>query len=345
MRYAPFIKPGDTLGYIAPSFGCSIDPYKSCFDNALKNWQEAGYKSLLGPNAYAGEGCGISNTPEKCAEEFMSFYLSQEPAALLSVGGGELMCEILPFIDWDKIKDAGPKWFMGYSDNTNITYPLTTICDVASIYGPCAQSFGMEPMHDFLKDAKALLEGTKLSFEGYGMYEVESLKSKDDPLVPLNATAPRNIKVFDGEKFSSDKEVHFSGRLLGGCLDSLINLLGTRFDKTRDFIERYKEDGILWFIESCELNPYEIRRAIWQMDNAGWLENCKGFLIGRPGGECDFEELDHIRAYLEPLSKLNVPAILDIDIGHVAPQLPVISGAIGDVRAFGQEMSVTYRLN
>ena len=32
--------------------------------------------------------------------------------------------------------------FMGYSDNTNFCFPLTTICDVASIYGINITDFG-----------------------------------------------------------------------------------------------------------------------------------------------------------------------------------------------------------
>ena len=41
------------------------------------------------------------------------------------------------------------------------------------------------------------------------------------------------------------KEIHIKGRLLGGCLDYLLNLVGTRFDKTKEFVEKYREDGIL----------------------------------------------------------------------------------------------------
>ncbi|MBP5654299.1 MAG: LD-carboxypeptidase [Clostridiales bacterium] len=343
MRYPLFIRSGDPLGFIAPSFGCSIEPYKSCLDNALIYWRNEGYNTLTGPNAYAGKGVGISNVPEECAKEFCDFYTSGNNKALLSVGGGELMCEILPFIDFDKIRSSDPKWFMGYSDNTNITYLLTTLCDVASVYGPCAQSFGMEPLHDYLKDAKALLEGTKLKFTGYDRYEKESLKSPDNPLAPVNATEPRKITVFDGQKFT-DNKVSFKGRLLGGCLDCLVNLLGTRFDKTEEFIKKYSGDGIVWFIESCELNPFEIRRALWQMDNAGWFEGCAGILIGRPGGTPDFEGFDHIAAYKDGLKHLNVPIILDIDLGHVAPQIPFVCGALGQVEAMGQNMSVEYIL-
>lgn len=343
MRYPSFIRPGDPLGFIAPSFGCSIEPYKSCMDNALIYWKDSGYQTVLGPNAYAGKGCGISNTPEECAKEFTDFYTSSDASALLSVGGGELMCEILPFIGLDRIMSSNPKWFMGYSDNTNLTYLLTTICDVASVYGPCAQSFGMEPVHEYLQDAKALLEGTKLIFKGYDRYEKESLKSPDNPLAPLNATEPRKITVFDGQKITDDK-VSFGGRLIGGCLDCLVNLLGTRFDKTKEFIDRYSEDGICWFIESCELNPFEIRRALWQMTNAGWFDRCTGVLIGRPGGDADFEGFDHIEAYLGGLQSLGVPVVLDIDLGHVAPQIPFMCGAFGKVEAAGQDMSIEYKM-
>ncbi len=65
-------------------------------------------------------------------------------------------------------------------------------------------------------------------------------------------------------------------------MDCLVNLLGTRFDKTQDFLEKYKEDGIIWFLEACDLNVFAIRRAMWQMEEAGWFQYVKGFLIGRP---------------------------------------------------------------
>lgn len=42
-----------------------------------------------------------------------------------------------------------------------------------------------------------------------------------------------------------DQDADFSGRLLGGCLDCLVNLKGTEFDKTVEFVEKYKEDGII----------------------------------------------------------------------------------------------------
>ena len=111
-------------------------------------------------------------------------------------------------------------------------------------------------------------------------------------------------------------------------MDCLVNLLGTSFDRVTDFNTRYAEDGFIWFLESCDLNIMSIRRAIWQMKNAGWFSHVKGFLIGRP--LCFGEEMfgiDHYEAVLALLAEYDVPVIMDLDIGHLSPMMPVICGA------------------
>ena len=90
------------------------------------------------PNVYEGCGIGISNTPEKCAQEFNEWYEKEDVDVLISCGGGELMCEILPYVDFEKIRQEEPKWFMGYSDNTNLLFFIGNSLCTAGIYGPCA---------------------------------------------------------------------------------------------------------------------------------------------------------------------------------------------------------------
>lgn len=142
MRYPDFLKEKGCIGLVAPSFGCNIEPYRTAFENAGRKWKERGYRLDLGPNCYEGVGIGISNTPEKCGQELTDYYLKKENDCLISCGGGELMCEILEHVDFEAIKKANPKWYMGYSDNTNMTFLLTTLCDTASVYGPCAAEIG-----------------------------------------------------------------------------------------------------------------------------------------------------------------------------------------------------------
>ena len=337
MRYPQNLKKGGTIGFVAPSFGCATEPYKSAFLNAQKKFQEMGYQCQLGPNCYASEGIGISNTPEKCGKELTESYRSGENDCLLSCGGGELMCEILEYVDFDAIREAPPKWYLGYSDNTNFTYLLTTLCDTASVYGPCAADFGMEPWHPSLNDTFGILTGEVRTVQNYDGWEKAdcSLKTEETPLEPYHITEPMILKKYP------DQDTVFEGRLLGGCLDCLVNLKGTEFDKTTEFIEKYKEDGILWFLEACELNVFSIRRAIWQLDHAGWFQYTKGFLIGRP---MMFDQpamgLDQYHAVTDLLAKYQVPVIMDVDLGHLHPAMPLITGSYANVRVEGNSIEI-----
>lgn len=338
MRYPQSLKEGGTIGFVAPSFGCATEPYKSAFQNAQKKLSALGYEIALGPNCYAGEGIGISNLPEKCAEELMEYYRSDENDVLISCGGGELMCEILPYLDFDGLSKANPKWFMGYSDNTNFAYLSVILCDTAAIYGPCAAAFGMEPWHPAIKDALSVLKGELRTLTGYDKWEKESLKTEENPFVPYNVTNERKIRVFGVDsKIGAELE----GRLLGGCLDCLVTLAGTKFDKTVQFLERYRKDGIIWFLEACDLNVFAIRRAMWQLDQAGWFKTVKGFLIGRPRNGEELFGLDAYDAILEVASKYRVPVIMDLDIGHLPPMMPLIIGSYTKVEICGNDIVLT----
>ena len=126
-------------------------------------------------------------------------------------------------------------------------------------------------------------------------------------------------------------------------MDCLVNLLGTRFDKTGDFLEKYKEDGIIWFLEACDLNVFAIRRAMWQMEEAGWFRYVKGFLIGRP--LCFGQEmmgLDQYQAILAVAGEKNVPVIMDVDLGHLAPMMPIVTGSLAEVRVCGNDITIRY---
>ena len=370
MKYGKFLPENGTIGFVAPSFGCNIEPYKSAFANAKKTWTNAGYSLSLGPNVYEGCGIGISNTPEKCAQEFNDWYGKEDVDVLISCGGGELMCEILEYVDFEKLRQAEPKWFMGYSDNTNLIFLLATLCDTAAIYGPCAAAFGMEPWHESLKDAMNVLTGMCKKVHNYDKWEKEGLKTEENPLVPYNVTEKfqlhtwtqetgllsAEIKTESSSNLESaigaidsllEKEQHVSseiavkGRLLGGCLDCLATLCGTKFDKVAEFNEKYEEDGVLWFLEACDLNVMGIRRALWQLDAAGWFKNAKGFLIGRPYcyGE-EFFGLDQYKAVVDILSKYNVPIIMDLDIGHLPPMMPLVCGSVAEAKVKDNSITI-----
>lgn len=360
MRYPEYLPEHGTIGFVAPSFGCNIEPYRTGFENAQRKFRALGHALDLGPNCYAGKGIGISNTPQACGAELMDYYCSDKNDVLISCGGGEMMCETISCVDFARIKAAAPKWYMGFSDNTNMTFLLATLCDTASVYGPCAAAFGMEPWHESLGDAYRLLRGQTDTVHGYDLWEKEGLKDEEHPLEPYHVTEPRTLRVYlpeDTEQSGGRKtgqeapvfgltlreksRVELEGRLIGGCMDCLVNLLGTRFDQTAEFADRYKEDGIIWFMEACDLNMMAIRRAIWQMKSAGWFAHVKGFLIGRPynyGQE--FLGLDQYHAVCDLLEEFQVPVIMDADIGHLPPMMPLVCGSYARVKVDGNDITI-----
>ena len=329
MRYPDFLKDNGNIGFVAPAFGCASEPYKSAFDNALKKLHAMGFGTHEGSNCRMEKGIGISNTPQKCAKELMYEYTNPQNDILMSCGGGELMCEVVPYIDFEKIKAARPRWFMGYSDNTNFTYLSAVLSDTAAVYGPCAPAFGMEEWHPSLYDAMDFLGGRKLKFSNYDSWEIESLKNDKNPLAAYNTTEMSCIKA----------------SVIGGCLDCLSNLIGTKFDKTKEFCEKYKEDGQIWFLEACDLNPVSVRRALWQLKNAGWFENARGFLFGRSMhfGEEMFG-IDQYNAITDSLEDLGVPVIMDLDIGHLPPMMPIVVGALADTEFSDGKFTIEYKL-
>ena len=238
--------------------------------------------------------------------------------------------------------------------------------DTAAIYGPCAAAYGMEPWHESLEDAFGLLVGKTiyshetetLVVKGYDKWERESQKDEGHPLVPYHVTEEKRLKVYlppvqsmqmeiktQAISATAETEIHMEGRLLGGCMDCLGVLLGTKYDQVRKFSENYKEDGIIWFLEACDLNVMSIRRTIWQMEHAGWFEHVKGFLIGRP---LQYDEpmmgLDQYEAVLGELRKHQVPVIMDVDLGHLPPMMPLICGSYGEVTVEGNEITVKMKL-
>lgn len=358
MRYPDFLSDDGCIGFIAPAFGCSIEPYKSAFGAAQKKFSDMGHKCLLGPNCYANNGIGISNTPDKCAEELNASYTDERSDILISCGGGELMCEVVPFIDFDAILKAKPKWYMGYSDNTNFTFLSAILADTAAIYGPCAAAFGMKPWHRSLNDAMNILNGAsyrngQIRLEGYDKWEMFSVKDEENPYVPYNVTMPsRIVSLPDGKITEYDEnrpistgDLKMSGRLIGGCLDCLVHLVGTKYDKVREFSDRYCEDGLIWFLECCDLGPLDLRRAMWQLRQAGWFNNSNGFIIGRSlrYGE-EMMGVDMYNAVVDIISDLGKPILMDADVGHHPPMLPLICGSYATVVTSGNDYSLTMEL-
>lgn len=336
MIYPSFLKKKGKISFIAPSLGCTTEPYFTRLISAKKELENLDHIVEYGPNCFTNIKA-LSNTKELCAKEVNDYFADPTTDVIISVGGGELMCEIMPFVDFEIIKQ-NPKWFMGFSDNTNLTFLITTICDIASIYGPCAGQFGITPWHQSITDAYEILTGKCLEVSDYGRWEKERAES-DNPLEPLNLTEDTIITLIPNH------ELTMEGRILGGCLDVLLITLGTKFDHVKEFCEKYQSEGIIWYLEACDLNVMAIRRAFYQLEQAGWFKYVKGFIIGRPlNGQSEILDIDHIEAVYDVVKKYQVPCVFDVDLGHLPPSMPIINGAYAKVHVNNNDIKIKMEL-
>ena len=99
-----YIKPGDTIGVTAPSFGPSIEPYSLMYPLSKENIENRGYKVIAGETVFKSDGLGISTDPKVTGKELMDFYKREDINAIISAGGGELMCETISNMDFDELK-------------------------------------------------------------------------------------------------------------------------------------------------------------------------------------------------------------------------------------------------
>lgn len=325
MKYPNPLKKGDIIITTAPSAGITKEIDFKRLDNARNNFEKLGYKYKETKNVRT-ENKGRSSTAEERKDQFMEAWKEPKVGAIISATGGDFLSEILPKIDWEQLKTLEPKWFQGYSDNTGITFLLPTLSDIACIYGPTIKDYGMKNLYKNLTDALEIMQGKEIWQKSFEKCEKVEWIERQDPYEEYNLTQENTWKSLNNEN-----KVSFSGRSIGGCLDVIINLIGTKFDKVTQYIEKYKQDGIVWFLEVFEMSTPQIYLHLWQMKNAGYFKNCKGIILGRPLMVREDYEISYEQTIKDSLKDLEIPVIYDCDFGHVSPAMPIVSGGILEV--------------
>lgn len=322
MIYPKFLKKNDWIGITAPSDGTveETDIYR--LNNAIKKFEELNYK--IKETSDVRTSIKGKSAPSKVqAKELEDLFKDEKIKCIICAGGGDFLLEMLSEVDFEVIKN-NPKWLQGYSDPTGLLFTITTNLDIATIYADNFKSFGMEKWHKSLKNNLKILEGNLIKQESFEKYE-----------------SARTEKLIGNEEYNLDarvkweninsKEVNIRGRIIGGCLDILSELFGTRFDKTKDFIDKYKDDGIVWYLENCEMTSESVIRTLWKFKDNGWFKHTNGIVFGRSALEQSCYNISFKEAVTRVLGNLNIPIIFNADIGHVSPRMTIINGAICNV--------------
>lgn len=343
MIYPKFLSKGSCIGVPAPSSGAYDDLHIVKYANSKLKLEKMGYKCVLSENINKSE-MARSASAEVRAEEFNKMVEDENIDFLMCAAGGEFLVEILPYIDFDKIV-KNPKFVQGFSDPTGLLFPITTKYDIATIYGNNFGEYGVAEYDRSVKENLQILQGDLTEQKSYEMYENESADI-DNPtgLEGYNFTDNVEWKVINGSS-SNGEEVLIKGRIIGGCIENILDIAGTKYDGTQSFIEKYKNDGIIWYFDNFGLSMEMLICKLWTVNELGYFKYTKGIVFGRNGTESSYLGYTMEKALKDSvIAKLGVPIVFDADISHRGPCMTIINGAIATVESRNGKGSIKFEL-
>ncbi len=316
-----FLKKGDIIGVTAASCGVldKIDKY----ENSINNIKKYGFKIKETSNVRTS-GIVSSSDIER-AKELESLYLDNEVKMISIAGGGDFLFDMLDNIDYSIIKD-NIKWISGSSDPTSLLFLITTNYDIATIYSPCNMSgFDLEPLHQSYLNYFEILKGNLIKQEKFLYCEDKSFSD-----------------VFDKvNKWTNiNGNVNEEGILIGGCIECLKDIIGTKYDKTKEFVEKYKDDGIIWYFDVFSMTSEDLYKTLIQFKYAGWFKYTKAILIGKVCFANSFIDYKYEDAIKNALPDMKV--IYQFDVGHVKPSFTMINGVKVKIMSNENEGNMEY---
>lgn len=336
MIYPKFIQKGDVIGVCAPSNGVTREVKVNQLNMATLKFNKNGYQIL--ETSHVRFNLDYASCDAKIrALELKKLYQNKDVSAIVCATGGEFLLEMLSYFDFSIVKE-NIKWLQGYSDPTGLLFTITTNLDIATIYGHNFVGFGMENWHESIQNNLDILEGKLVLQKSFSKYEGE-WKEPVTGVEEYHLDTPVYWKNLNHEE-----EIVMKGRMIGGCIDIITELFGTRFDKTLEFIEKYKNEGIVWYFDNCELSSEDLVRTLWKFKDNGWFQYSNGVIFGRSGSHNSNFGLTMEEAVKRVLGELQVPIILDADFGHVAPRMTIINGGYAIITSKDGKGTIKFEL-
>ena len=325
IRYPKALQTGQTIGVTAPSSGVDTELH-DLVHQSIKQFENRGYHIEVGDTVWT-QYKAASSSKETRATELNAMLQNQDIQAIIPPWGGEILQEILPLIEWDKVQ---PKWILGYSDTSTLLFALTLKTGIATVHGTNLvelRSDEWDPTTSKFLDILSSDEGVTITQFSSSHYQSEwSFEKEPDPYVYKLDTETKWETV-------KNSSVEMKGRLLGGCMDTIHHLIGTPYGNVREFQKTHlRDEPIVWYFENCEMSATDFHRTLMQMQQSGWFDNAMGLLFGRtPAGQevNGFTTLDALERLAEVT---NLPIIYNADIGHVPPQMTFVNGAYAEIK-------------
>jgi muramoyltetrapeptide carboxypeptidase len=335
--YPKGLQEGQTIGITAPSSGVESELHNLVLESQ-KQFENRGYQIKIGETVWT-QTKAASATKEKRAKELNEMFQNQNIHAIIPPWGGQILQEILPLIEWDRIE---PKWVLGYSDTSTFLLALTLKTGIATAHGTNLVDLRSDEWDESTKKFLEVLsseEGATINQKSSSFYQSEwDHDKKIDPYVFKLDTETNWVTV-------GNQPVEMQGRLLGGCIDTIRHLIGTPYGNVQEFQQKHiHNEPIVWYLENCELFATDFHRTMLHMQQSGWFDHATGIIFGRTSAGQEvggFTTLDALERLAETTK---LPIIYNADIGHIPPQLTFVNGANAVIKATNGKGEMTMYL-
>ena len=334
IRFPPPLRPGDTIAVTSPSSGVSGAAAERIAFGV--DWlRDKGYDVVVGD---CMDGAGITSAPAKeRAAELTEMLAAPDIHCVLPPWGGETAIDLVDLLDWDALAAAEPTWLVGYSDIATLLLPLTTRLGWATLHGDSLADTPYRTPPGLLSWLEvAASPGPHLQRDSGLIADWRPLE--DDPrAVEWRPTGQGRWRLHGADALD------VSGRLIGGCIETMVNLAGTPYGDVAAFGEDHAGEGTVVYLEAAEEHAVSICRYLHGLRLAGWFRHAKAILIGRTSAP-DHAWMTQSEAVLDALGRLGLPIVFDVEIGHVPPHLPLVNGAMATVTVDGDRRQITQEL-
>ena len=317
-----------TVGIVSLSSGIIGESFvRFETDIGIKRLKEFDLNVKFMPHALMGLDY-IKAHPEKRAEDLLQAFRDPEIDMILCANGGDDTYRLLPYLfDHDELADAVTnKVFLGFSDTT-INHLMLHKVGLDTFYGQaflpdiCELSAQMHPYtrkyFEELISTGTIREITPSDV----WYEERKSYTPDQVGQPLTAHPDHGFELLQGAPV-------FSGRILGGCIDSLYDLFnGERYADMPILCEKYhllpdaqEWRGHILLLETSEEkpSPEKYRQALEYLKERGVFEAVSGVLVGKPMNETYAREYRQL--LIQVIGRPDLPIIFNLNVGHAMPR-------------------------
>lgn len=330
------LKPGDKIATVSLSWGGAGDADLLWrYHLGKKRLQEQfGLEVVEMPNTLKGSDY-LYHHPEKRAEDLMAAFSDSSIKAIFSCIGGDESVRILPYINFDIIKN-NPKIFIGYSDTT-ITHFMCMKANLSSFYGASILAEFAENIKIFDYTAH-WIKKTLFSTSPIGLIPATAQWTGERiEWLESNTSIAKNMIENQGYEFLQGRGVA-KGPLIGGCIEVMEMIKGTSLWPSN---ERF-EDAILFFETSEDMpEPSYIEYWLRNYGSQGILQKAKAIVFGKPYQEKYYEEYKNsIMKIVSELKVFDLPIVYNMSFGHNEPMICLPYGAMAEIDCDNKTFSI-----